>query len=361
MGATETHTLSERASKELLMSFGVPIAAEQFVDDPAAAVAAAEAIGYPVVLKLNGDAIAHKTERGLVRLDVSNAAAVEIAAAALLDAVRPEDGDVNVLVAPMVKGNREFIVGALRDPQFGPTVMLGVGGVFAEAIADVVFRPAPLDAVTAGEMIDDLATAKLLGAFRGEAEVDRDALAAALIGIGRVIAERDDIASIDVNPFIVTADGSPVAVDALVELRRSPALTRAAVERRSRPTPEQFSALFEPKGVLVAGASTHPGKFGFVSLHNLLASGYAGRVFGTNLQGEEVLGIRTVADIADIPDGEADLVFVWPASRPNVSSSRWLTSWGSCSPDRTVRASSAHPRRCAPRSSPRIRLPGASA
>ena len=76
----------------------------------------------------------------------------------------------------MVRGNRELIAGVLRDPQFGPTVMLGVGGILAEAVADVVFRPAPVDDVTAHEMIDQLATQRLLGEFRGEAAVDRDAL-----------------------------------------------------------------------------------------------------------------------------------------------------------------------------------------
>ena len=82
-----------------------------------------------------------------------------------------------------------------------------------------------------------------------------------------------------------------------------------------RPTDRHFRALFEPRGILVAGASSHPGKFGFVSLHNLLACGFDGAVFGTNLSGEEVLGIRTVADVAEIPDGAIDLVFVCtPAS-----------------------------------------------
>ena len=80
-------------------------------------------------------------------------------------------------------------------------------------------------------------------------------------------------------------------------------------------TNEQFRALFEPRGVVIAGASTHPGKFGFVSLHNLLAAGYEGRVFGTNLEGQEVLGVQTVASIDELPDGQADLVFVCtPAS-----------------------------------------------
>ena len=314
MAATpsSTATLSESASKLLLAEFGVPMAPEDTVPDADSAIEAAVRLGFPVVAKLCGDAIAHKTERGLVRLRLADEAAVRTAAIDLLALARPEDGDVSVLVAPMVTGNRELIAGVVRDPQFGASVMLGVGGVLAEAVADVVFRPAPLDAVSAHEMIDGLATQKLLGAFRGEAPVDRDALAAVLVGLGRVAAERPDVVSVDVNPLIIAGDGQPVAVDALVEIGD---VARTVSVARERPSDAQFAALFEPRGVLVTGASTHPGKFGFVSLHNLLASGYEGAVFGTNLQGEEVLGVRTVADIDALPDGAIDLVFVCtPAS-----------------------------------------------
>jgi len=301
-------TLSERDSKSLLADYGIPIAPERFVADPTAAGAAADELGYPVVAKLNGDAIAHKTERGLVKLRLGDRSAVEGAAAELLAAATDDDGEVSVLVAPMISGNRELIAGVVRDPQFGPTVMLGVGGILAEAVADVVFRPAPVDEVTAAEMIDDLATQKLLGAFRGEAAVDRSQLVDVIVGLGRLGDERGDVASVDINPLIVQPDGSVVAVDGLVELGVAAGTMEASGRRR--PTDKQFRALFDPKGVLVTGASTHPGKFGFVSLHNLLASGYAGGVFGTNLKGEEVLGVQTVADIAELPDDSIDLVFV---------------------------------------------------
>jgi acyl-CoA synthetase (NDP forming) len=308
-------TLSERDSKALLAAFGVPVAAERFVSDAQAAGAAADELGYPVVAKLNGDAIAHKTERGLVKLRLGDRRAVEAAATELLDAATADDGEVSVLVAPMVSGNRELIAGVVRDPQFGPTVMLGVGGILAEAIADVVFRPAPLDAVTASEMIDDLATQKLLGEFRGEAPVDRPQLVELLVGLGRLASERSDVASVDINPLIVQPDGRLVAVDGLVELGDPGHEHRSS--SRPRPTDAQFRALFEPRGVLVTGASTHPGKFGFVSLHNLLAAGYDGGVYGTNLKGEEVLGIKTVADIAELPDDAIDLVFVCTPAAAN--------------------------------------------
>jgi acyl-CoA synthetase (NDP forming) len=306
--------MSERDSKTLLAEFGVPLAPERLVADAVAAGDAADELGYPVVAKLNGDAIAHKTERGLVRLRLGDRKAVEQAAADLLAAARPEDGEVGVLVAPMIDGTRELIAGVVRDPQFGPTVMFGLGGILAEAIADVVFRPAPLDAVTAAEMIDDLETRQLLAAWRGEAAVDREQLVELLVGLGRLAAQRPDVISVDINPLIVGPSGALVAVDGLVELG-SGAGGGAAL--RPRPTDAQFRALFEPRGVLVTGASSHPGKFGFVSLHNLLASGYGGTIAGTNLKGEEVLGVQTVADVADLPAGEIDLVFVCTPAAAN--------------------------------------------
>ena len=211
-------TLSEADSKALLAGHGLPIAGEKLVHDPDGAVAAADELGYPVVAKLGGDSIAHKTERGLVRLNLGDAAAVQAAAADLLAAARPEDGEVHVLVAPMVKGNREFIAGLHRDPQFGMTVMLGLGGILAEAVADVAFRLVPITEVDAHDMIDDLATQALLGPFRGEAAVDRDVLAQVLLALSAAATADPRIESADCNPLIVTADGRPVAVDALVEL-----------------------------------------------------------------------------------------------------------------------------------------------
>jgi acetyltransferase len=307
-------TLSEAASKQLLAGYGVPVLDERTADGADTAVAAANAVGYPVVLKLCGDAIAHKTERGLVRLGLRDADAVRDAATELLAAAGPDDGAVELLVAPMVRGNRELIAGVVRDAQFGPCVMLGVGGVLAEAVQDVAFRLVPLAVQDADDLIDDLRTQALLGEFRGEPAVDRDALRAVLLGLSRVAQERPDVVSIDVNPLIVV-DGRPVAVDALVELGEYTEPTSVA---RTRPTDAAFRALFEPRGVIVAGASTHPGKFGFVALHNIVASGYTGRVAATNLEATPVLGIDTVRTVDDLPDGPWDLVFVCTPAAANV-------------------------------------------
>jgi acetate---CoA ligase (ADP-forming) subunit beta len=215
-----TRTLSEYESKRLLASAGVPVLDERLastVDDAVLAAREIVASGEPVVLKLCGPGVAHKTERGLVRLGLREDDDVRQAAEAMLGAATPDDGAVGVLVAPMVHGNRELIAGIHRDAQFGACVMIGVGGVLAEVVGDVAFRVAPVERVDAEEMLDDLSTQPLLGPFRGEPAVDRAALADVVLALSRVAEAHPEIVSVDVNPLVV-ADGAPVAVDALVEV-----------------------------------------------------------------------------------------------------------------------------------------------
>ena len=208
-------TLSEADSRRLVEDAGVAVSPWTTASDAGSAAEAAEALGLPVVVKLCGDAIAHKTERGLVRLGLSSRDEAGAAAADLLAAARPEDGEVGLLVSTMVHGNRELIAGLVRDEQFGPCVMLGLGGILAEAVADVAFRLAPLEHGDALDLIDDLGAQSLLGEFRGEPAVDREALADTLMALSRIAAD-SDIKSVDLNPVIVV-EGRPVAVDALVE------------------------------------------------------------------------------------------------------------------------------------------------
>ena len=212
-------TLSESESKRRLARHGVPLLDERTVATAEEAAAAAEQLGFPVVLKLCGDAIAHKTERGLVRLRLADAHAVVEAGTELLGKATVADGAVELLVAPMVSGTRELIAGFVRDPQFGPCVMLGIGGVLAEAIADVQIRLAPIDRIDAEEMIEQLATQSLLGEFRGEPAVDRDSLCDLLVGLSEFATAATEVVSVDLNPLIVSpSDGRPIAVDALVEV-----------------------------------------------------------------------------------------------------------------------------------------------
>ena len=305
---SDQRTLSEALSKQLLAPFGFPFATEAVVAAAHEAADAADAMGYPVVAKLNGESIAHKTERGLVRLKLANRAAVEQAATQLLALATPEDGAVQLLIAKMIDGSRELIVGMVHDPVFGKTAMLGLGGIFAEVIQDVVFAPMPLDLIAAKRMIKGLKHQALLRDFRGESSVDTEALSRALVALSAACDAHPEIVSIDINPLIVQRDGSLVAVDALVEISDK---VDAAIETSNHfvPQADHYRALFSPRAIVVVGASSHPGKFGFVSLHNILSSNFAGQVYATNLQNEEIMGIQTVSSIDDLPLNEIDLAF----------------------------------------------------
>ncbi len=208
-------TLSESRSRLLVSEAGIPVSNWETADSTQEAVSLAKNLGFPVVVKLCGDEIAHKTERGLVRLNLNTEEAVQEAVDELLSSVTADDGEVTLLVSEQIRGNRELIVGLVRDEQFGPCVMLGIGGILAEAVADVAFRLAPLSRSEASDLIDDLSMQSLLGPFRGEPAVDREALINVLCVLGDLGSDQE-ILSVDLNPLIVT-NGVPIAVDALVE------------------------------------------------------------------------------------------------------------------------------------------------
>ena len=208
-------TLSESRSRLLVSEAGIPVSNWETTDSTQEAVSLAKNLGFPVVVKLCGDEIAHKTERGLVRLNLNTEEAVQEAADELLSSVTADDGEVTLLISEQIRGNRELIVGLVRDEQFGPCVMLGIGGILAEAVADVAFRLAPLSRSEASDLIDDLSMQSLLGPFRGEPAVDREALINVLCVLGDLGSDQE-ILSVDLNPLIVT-NGAPIAVDALVE------------------------------------------------------------------------------------------------------------------------------------------------
>jgi acetyltransferase len=281
-------------------------------------VAAAETIGFPVAVKLCGDAISHKTERDLLRLGIADAGALRRAGRELLEKRRPEDGRAELLVCEMVHGRRELIAGLVRDPQFGACVVLGVGGVLTEAVRDVVFAAAPLTSHEAEAMLPRLrASGLFLRPFRGEPAVDVHAVARVLLGLARLAAERTDVRSVDLNPLVVRG-AEPVAVDALVVLEPG-----AQPSPPERPAPqvdvrERFHPLFYPRGIVIAGVSNHPGKFGFVAYHNLLRFGFRGELFPVHREGSEILGRPSYRDIAEIPRGRADLVFVCTPNSVNV-------------------------------------------
>ena len=174
--------LNEYEAKRFLAGFGIPVSREIFVAEEAAAIKAAGEIGLPVVLKAAGEKIQHKTELGAVALNLKSEGEIREEARRLLAIA----GCEGLLVQEMVRGDRELVCGLTRDARFGPCVMFGLGGIFTELIDDAVFRVAPLTMDDALEMMEDIRTAKILQAFRGQPPADREALARIIVALGEI-------------------------------------------------------------------------------------------------------------------------------------------------------------------------------
>lgn len=209
-------TLNEYESKKVLDAYSIPVTRERVVQNISDAVKFAGEIGYPVVLKGSSSTLTHKTELNLIELGIKDEEGLVSAYKALEE--RGGDQLDGILVQQMIKGEREFVAGLIRDPQFGPCVMFGLGGIFTEVLKDVTFRVAPIEKRDALEMMDEIKAKKLLDEFRGKPAVNREVLADTLINLGRIGIEIDEVAEIDINPLIIDGD-KPVAVDALVVLR----------------------------------------------------------------------------------------------------------------------------------------------
>lgn len=211
---------NEAEAKRLIAEAGVPVPAEHACASATAAVAAAEALGYPVVLKILSDDIPHKTEVGGVLLNVADAGAAARGFATLMERARQARPDAKldgVLVAPMLKGGVETILGTLRDPVFGPMVMFGLGGVAVELFRDVAFASAPLTPRRAEALIAASRGARLIEGWRGAPPLDKAALVQALVALSRFAAAHPEVASVEVNPFLVREKGA-AALDALVSI-----------------------------------------------------------------------------------------------------------------------------------------------
>jgi acetate---CoA ligase (ADP-forming) subunit beta len=207
--------LSEYESKLVLAAYGIPVTKEILVSDRSSLVPALHELGYPLVLKACSPDISHKTDQKLIHVDIRSEAEAQAAFDELLTKMNPGPGAV--LVQEMVAGQREVMAGLTRDPQFGPCVMFGLGGIFTEILKDVSFRLAPLQMRDAHEMMQEIRGHKILDAVRGMEPVNTETLAQILISIGRIGLENERVKEIDVNPLIIR-QGEPVAVDALVIL-----------------------------------------------------------------------------------------------------------------------------------------------
>jgi acetate---CoA ligase (ADP-forming) subunit beta len=213
------NTLSEYESKIVLSAYGIPVTREILVDRTDDLLKAVNEIGYPVVMKGCAPEITHKTEKDLIRTDIRNDTEALDAFQGIIAGMNGGKG--GVLVQEMIKGKRELVVGLIRDPQFGPCVMFGLGGIFTEILKDVSFRLAPLEKRDALEMMQEIKAHKILDAVRGMEAVDKEALSEMLIKVGKIGMENDAVKEIDINPVII-AGNRPISVDALIVLQSIP-------------------------------------------------------------------------------------------------------------------------------------------
>lgn len=214
-------TLGEHASKALLKAYGIAVTEEKLLSADAIEKLTAAPLPFPLAVKIESADIPHKTEAGVIRLQINSLDALKQAAREVLAAAKkykPDARIAGVLVQQMASGE-EVILGAVNDPHFGPVIAFGLGGVFTEIMHDVTHRYAPFDAETAKAMIHNIKGVKLLQGYRGKPPCNIDALADAISRLSLLVADHADrIAEIDINPLFVNADGV-VAADALVVLK----------------------------------------------------------------------------------------------------------------------------------------------
>ena len=300
--------LSESESKLFLKEYGIPVINEKVVLNKDETVKAAEEIGFPVVVKGLGAKLLHKTELGLVHLNLTDSQSVENAAISISE--KGGDKLEGFLIQPQLKGKREFVAGLFQDDQFGPVVMFGTGGVFTEALSDVTFRIAPLTETDAKQMLDEIKTHTLLDDFRGENAADQNRLIETLIGLSRIGIEQPDISEIDINPLIINPDGSVCAVDALVviDVKETKNQYLPAVD------PASIRSIFYPDSIAFIGASAQIGKWGYTLVINTASGGFKGKIFLVNPKGGTIAGRKVYKSVSEIP-GKIDLAVVTiPAS-----------------------------------------------
>jgi len=209
-------TLSEYEAKQVLAAYDIPITKEILVKDKDQLEKGIKKIGFPLVMKGCSAEIAHKTEKGLIHVDIRTATEAKKAFRDIMAGMEGFEG--GVLMQEMIKGRRELVMGLTRDPQFGPCVMFGLGGIFTEILKDISFRRAPLEVRDAREMMQEIRGHKILDAVRGMEAADTKLLTQMLINLGQIGLNFDTVMEIDLNPVIL-AGAKPVVVDALIVLK----------------------------------------------------------------------------------------------------------------------------------------------
>jgi len=305
---TDHKVITEELSKTILKTYGVKVPPFALVTSAEEAAKQAKKIGFPLVMKVVSPQILHKTDVGGVKVGIDNVNDVKKTFKDMYGRLSKKKGvEVKgILLEKMVPKGIELIVGIQNDPQFGPVIMVGLGGIMTEVMKDVAFRMLPISTSDAKSMLNELKGAQLLKGFRGSEAIDTNMVAKMLVQIGKLGVENADyINSIDFNPVVVYPK-SHFVVDAKILLNKE--IKKNSISK-AKPNIESMESFFTPMSVALVGASATPGKIGNSVLDALGKQDYKGKVYPINPKQESILGIKCYPSL-DAINEKVDLVVV---------------------------------------------------
>jgi 3-hydroxypropionyl-CoA synthetase (ADP-forming) len=305
---TDHKVITEELSKSILKTYGVKVPPFALVTSAEDAAKQAKKIGFPLVMKVVSPQILHKTDVGGVKVGLDNVNDVKKTFKDMYGRLSKKKGvEVKgILLEKMVPKGVELIVGVQNDPQFGPVIMVGLGGIMTEVMKDVAFRMLPISTSDAKSMLNELKGSALLKGFRGSESIDTNMVAQMLVQIGKLGVENADyINSIDFNPVVVYPK-SHFVVDAKIILNNE--IKKNSISK-AKPNIESMETFFTPESVALVGASATPGKIGNSVLIALGKQDYKGKVYPINPKQESILGIKCYPSL-DAINEKVDLVVV---------------------------------------------------
>jgi len=298
--ALDQKVITEESSKKILADYGIKVPPYALVTTPSEAEKKATEIGFPLVAKVVSPEILHKTDVKGVKVGIKSGSEAEAVFSEMYDRLSKQYQIKGILLEKMVPPGVEIIIGLQNDAQFGPVLMVGLGGIFTEVFQDVSFRVLPINENDAEEMLKDLKGSKLLKGFRGSEAIDIGVLKDALLKIGRL--------GIDLAPYFESVDFNPVilyprdycVVDAKIILRDS---INSDTISMAKPNSTYMDLFFNAKSIALIGASPEVGKIGNSVLESLVKHDYKGKVYPVNAKGyPEILGIKSYKNLEDISD-----------------------------------------------------------
>jgi acyl-CoA synthetase (NDP forming) len=300
------NALNENNGKHLLAQFHLPVPKGAVVADQFGVDAAIATLSPPFVVKVMSLEILHKSDFGGVRINLPDVAAVKEAIGFMADAPAIRDNNIDgYLIEEMAPRGQEIVIGGVLEPQFGPMIMVGLGGVFVEILADVAFRLCPITKQDARAMLNELRGGAMLDGARGEPAVSRDAIVDALLQIGGdgglLMTHGEDIAELDINPLIVSQNGA-VAVDARVLLTSNASATRDVAPLKIKDPADYFAPLFAPKTIAIVGASSSSVNIGNTFIDRLRETGFTGDIYPIHPSADSISDLPAYPSLGETPN-----------------------------------------------------------